>query len=60
MAGRWLRRGAALIVVATLLATAGSMRAQPQGADDLAALRDKVSRLDSQGKYAEAAPLAEK
>src|SRR5688500_16444719 len=60
MAGRWLRRGAALIVLATLVATAGSMMAQAQGADDLAALRGQVSRLHSQGKYAEALPLAER
>jgi hypothetical protein len=33
MAGRWLQRGAALIVLATLLATAGSMMAQAQRPD---------------------------
>jgi len=60
MAGRWLRRGAALIVLATLLSTLGSIMAQAQGADDLAALRGQVSRLHSQGKYAEAVPLAER
>jgi hypothetical protein len=60
MAGRCLRSGATLIVLATLLATAGSMRAQAQGADDLAGLRDQASRLHSQGKYAEAIPLAER
>ena len=60
MAGRWLRRGAALIVLATLLASAGSIGAQAQGGDDLAALRDQVSRLHGQGKYAEAVPLAER
>ena len=60
MAGRWLRRGVALIVLATLLTTAGSMRAQAQSDDDLAALRGQVSRLHSQGKSAEAIPLAER
>jgi esterase/lipase superfamily enzyme len=60
MAGCWLRRGVVLIMLAMLLATAGSMRAQAQGADDLAALRDQVSRLHSQGKSDEAIPIAER
>ena len=58
MAGRWLRRGAALIVLATLLATAGSTRAQAQGADDLATLNAKVEQLFKAGKFADALPVA--
>jgi len=59
MAGRW-RRGVALIVLVTLLATAGSVMAQAQGADDLAAHRDQVSRLHGQGNNAEAIPIADR
>jgi len=52
MAGRWLRRGVALIVLVTLLATAWSMRAAQ--ADDLAALVRQISKLETAGKYVEA------
>jgi hypothetical protein len=59
MAGRVIRRGMALIVLAALLVGIEPIGAQAQGADDLAALRDHVRRLHNQGKYAEAVPLAE-
>src|SRR5262245_31671452 len=53
---RWI----ALITFVALLATTGVMHARAQSADELAALRAQVSRLSSQGKYAEAIPLAER
>ena len=53
---RWI----ALITFVALLATTGVMHVRAQSADELAALRAQVSRLSSQGKYAEAIPLAER
>jgi hypothetical protein len=50
----------ALILLAALLVGIGPTRAQAQHADDLADLRDQVSGLHSQGKHAEAVPVAER
>jgi CHAT domain-containing protein/tetratricopeptide (TPR) repeat protein len=60
MTGQLMRRGVALIVLAVLPVIAASMQARAQGADDLAALREQVRQLHSQGKYSEAVPLAER
>ena len=58
---RWLQRGAVLItLLATVVLGIGPLGALAQGADDLAALRGQVSQLYSQGKYAEALPIAER
>jgi tetratricopeptide (TPR) repeat protein len=59
MTGRWMRRRVALIVLAMLLAIAAPMQTRAQGTDDLAALREQVRQLHSQGKYSEAIPIAE-
>jgi tetratricopeptide (TPR) repeat protein len=59
--GAWVRRLAAPLAVAAALwgiALAGAAQAQQQ--DDLARLRAEVSRLHAEGKYAEAAPVAER
>ena len=60
MAASWARRGATLIVLAALLTIVGPMPARAQNGDELATLRRQVSRLHSQGKYAEAIPVAER
>ena len=44
--------------MATLLATAGSLSAQVQGADDFVALCGLASPVPTKGKYAEANPMA--
>jgi hypothetical protein len=49
-----------IALLATPALGIGPVRAQAQGADDLAALRGQVNRLYSQGKYAEAIPIAER
>ena len=59
MAAIFARAVAALIVLVAVLAGGGTV-ARAQGADELAALREQVSRLHSQGKYTEAIPLAER
>ena len=60
MAGRLMRRGVALIVLALLLAVAAAMQARAQGADDLDALNKQVETLYSEGKYAEATAVAKR
>ena len=58
MARRWLRRAAALIFLIAVVVGGGPLCAQAQEADELAALREQVGQLRSQGKYAEALPIA--
>jgi tetratricopeptide (TPR) repeat protein len=48
-----------IVLLVALVAAIGMVGAVAQGADDLAALRGRVSQLHSQGKYAEAVPFAE-
>jgi CHAT domain-containing protein/tetratricopeptide (TPR) repeat protein len=60
MAGGWFQRCIALIMLAVLMAIAVSMQARAQGADSLAAIREQVSQLRSQGKYTEAIAIAER
>jgi CHAT domain-containing protein/tetratricopeptide (TPR) repeat protein len=48
------------VLLVALVASIGPLRAHAQGADDLAALREQVSQLRNQAKYAEAAPVAER
>ena len=61
MGVRWLQcRVAVIALLATLVLGIGTVGAQAQGADDLAALHGQVSQLYSQGKYAEALPIAER
>jgi hypothetical protein len=51
----------AVVVIALLMLTANNCaKARAQGADELASLRTQVDQLYSQGKYAEAAPIAER
>jgi CHAT domain-containing protein/tetratricopeptide (TPR) repeat protein len=57
MAVRWVR--CALVLIA-LVASMGSTGVQAQGVDDLTDLRGQVSQLHSQGKYAEAIPIAQR
>jgi len=61
MGVRFVRCRVALIVLlAALVVGIGTIGVRAQGADDLAALSRRVSQLHSQGKYAEAIPLAER
>jgi CHAT domain-containing protein/tetratricopeptide (TPR) repeat protein len=61
MAGRWLQRRFALIVLAALLMViAAPMQARERGTDDLDALNKQVQTLYSQGKYAEATEIAKR
>ena len=50
----------ALISLAVLWSATAGLEARAQGTDDLAALRDQVSQLLSQGQSAEAVPIAER
>jgi hypothetical protein len=52
----------AVVVIALLMFTASAWpsEARAQGADELAYLRSQVSQLYKQGKYTEAAPIAER
>src|SRR6516165_455674 len=52
----------AVVVIALLMLTGSnwSREAHAQGANEFASLRTQVSQLYSQGKYAEAAPIAER
>jgi CHAT domain-containing protein/tetratricopeptide (TPR) repeat protein len=52
----------AVVVIALLMMAASnwSREARAQGADELASLRIQVSQLYKQGKYSEAAPIAER
>jgi CHAT domain-containing protein/tetratricopeptide (TPR) repeat protein len=52
----------AVVVIALLLLTASNWQREvrAQGADELGSLRAQVSQLLSRGKYAEAAPIAER
>jgi hypothetical protein len=59
MAMWWLRRAAALIVLAILFAGA-TIPVLAQGADEVAELQAQLRRLSSQGKYAEVIPVAER
>jgi tetratricopeptide (TPR) repeat protein/CHAT domain-containing protein len=54
----WVTAAAWAIVVACAIAPAGTARAQ--GEDDLARLLNEVNRLHSQGRYAEAVPIAKR
>ena len=56
----WVRCAVVLIGLLGLVTAIGPFGARAQGADDLAALRDQVSQLHGQGRYAEAAPVAER
>jgi hypothetical protein len=60
MAGQWMRRGLAPIVLAVVMVIAAPMQTRAQRADDLAALNKRISELQSAGKFGEAIPLAEK
>src|SRR5262245_10523335 len=51
---------AALMLAALVGGTVATDAAKAQGPDELARLRTEVSRLHSQGKYAEATPIAER
>jgi len=57
---RWVWRAVVLIGLVTLFASTGAMETLAQGADDLAGLRSQVNQLSCQGKYADAAPVAER
>jgi tetratricopeptide (TPR) repeat protein len=54
-----LRCGSTLVTMGLLVIAIGTMHALAQDTDDLAHLRAQVIELHSQGKYAEAIPLAE-
>lgn len=60
MALRWIARGAALVVLAMLLAAGGQTSVRAQTADEIAALNRQVNELYQAGKYAEAVPIAER
>jgi CHAT domain-containing protein/tetratricopeptide (TPR) repeat protein len=60
MVVRGIWRAVAVIAVLMLAASNCPKEARAQGTDDLALLRTQVSQLYSQGKYAEAAPIAER
>src|SRR5262245_13343422 len=60
LAGQWIPRGAALIVLVVLMVIGAPMKAQPQRTDDPGALNKHISDLYSAGKFGEAIPLAEK
>jgi tetratricopeptide (TPR) repeat protein len=62
MAGRWLqRRGAPIMLAALLMVIAAPMQARAQqGTDDLDALNKQVLTLYRQGKYAEATEIAKR
>jgi CHAT domain-containing protein/tetratricopeptide (TPR) repeat protein len=60
MARGWTRDAVVLIWLLGLLAGMGPLGVRAQGTEDIAALRDHVSQLQSQGKYAEAVPIAER
>ena len=55
-----LRRVVALILLAAVLAGAGSMFARAQGADELELLYHQVMQHLTTGKYAEGVPIAER
>src|SRR5262245_257162 len=50
----------ARLVLVALLATVGPVQPRAQRTNDLANLADQVSQLYSQGKFAEAIPIAER
>jgi CHAT domain-containing protein/tetratricopeptide (TPR) repeat protein len=56
----WVCGAVALIAFVGLVASSGSIWAQAQVNDDLAALRAEVSRLYNEGKFADAMPIAER
>src|SRR5262245_45556027 len=56
----WLKRGGILLTLLILWVVAGHLKAEAQGVDDLAVLRAEVSRLQDQGKYTDAIPIAER
>jgi CHAT domain-containing protein/tetratricopeptide (TPR) repeat protein len=60
MAMWWLRRAAALTVLAIFFADAAITPALAQGADEVAELQAQLRRLSSQGKYAEVISVAER
>jgi CHAT domain-containing protein/tetratricopeptide (TPR) repeat protein len=60
MLGRRLRHGGVLLVFLAVAASAGLLSAQTQDADEHTALYAQMGQLESQGKYAEALPVAER
>lgn len=60
MRGQCRRLLRAVLVVTGMLACCCTMNAQAQNSDDLVSLRRQLSQLRSQGKFAEALPLAER
>src|SRR5262249_15680396 len=50
----WIPRGAALIVLATLVAIAASMQARAQPTNDLDPFNEQIKALYDQGKYTDA------
>jgi tetratricopeptide (TPR) repeat protein len=60
MVARRVWGAVALIAFVALIASGGPIGAQAQGGDDLAALRAEVIQHYSQGKYADAIPIAER
>ncbi len=59
MVRAWLRGAVANILLVVVLAAAAPSVAAVQGLDNVVALNNQVSQLLSQGKHAEAAPLAQ-
>jgi hypothetical protein len=60
MGPRWLRRWLVLLIVLGLSGSAALGVAWAQGTGDFAALRGRVNQLHRQGKYTEAAAIAER
>jgi hypothetical protein len=61
MAGGWLaRRLVAMVVPGLVCGVVLAIAAHSQGQDDLTQLFAEVGRLHGQGKFAEAAPIAER
>lgn len=60
MTVQWFSRAVVVIAILMLTACNWASEARAQGADELASLRTQVSQFYSQGKYAEAAPIAER
>ncbi|MGA7325537.1 MAG: tetratricopeptide repeat protein, partial [Rhodomicrobium sp.] len=56
----WLARKAANVLVVAILTAAAPAGLRAQGADDIAALNRQAEQLYGQGKYREAAAIAEK
>ncbi len=59
MVRTWLGRLAATVLMVAILANAAPTGAEAQGAADVAALNKQVVQLYGQGKYKEAAAIAD-